>query len=244
MQATSTSDYDQFQILTSNRKVSKAHVRSLVRSMEENPTLFEFRPILVNDAMFIIDGQHRFTAAQQLGLPIWYIIGKNLTIADTQAMNMNQRNWTPIDFARSYAALGKEQYQIYLKFREQYHHFEHGLAMALLTGVGSANGSGVTSIKFKAGELVIDDLERSEWMADKLEEVLEVVKPIMSAHQSSGLLSAALRMMRHVDYDHEQFIKHLKQQNEIRYRPNAKEYLRDLEDIYNYNMKTNRTRFF
>lgn len=242
MQTTSSTDYDKFKILTSNRKVSKAHVRALVRSMEANPELFEFRPILVNEAMFIIDGQHRFTAAQQLGLPVWYVVGKDLTIKDTQAMNMNQRNWTPIDFARSHAALGKEEYQKYLKFREEYHHFEHGIVMGLLTG--GLGGNSVTSNKFKNGDLVVDDLENSEDTADQLEEVLGVVKPIMSAHQSAGLLQAALRMMRHEDYNHEQFIKHLKQQVEIRYRPNAKEYLRDLEDIYNYNMKTNRTRFF
>lgn len=244
MQPTSSTDYDKFKILTSNRKVSRAHVRALTRSMEANPELFQFRPILVNEAMFIIDGQHRFTAAQSLGLPVWYIIGKDLTIADTQAMNMNQRNWVPIDFARSYAALGKEQYQTYLKFREQFHHFEHTLIMALLTGIGSTNGNTTTSRRFKEGQLVIDDIDTSIDLAEQVEEVLEIVKPIMSAHQSSGLLAAALRMMRHEDYDHAQFIKHLKQQTEIKHRSNSKEYLRDLEDVYNYNMKVNRVRFF
>lgn len=245
MQPKSTTDYKQFKILTSNRRVSKAHVRTLLRSMESHPDLFQYRPILINKNMFIIDGQHRFTAAQQLGVPVWYVEAPDMTIADTQAMNQNQRNWTPLDFARSFAAVGNKDYQTYIKFREDYPHFEHAVTHNILTGVysGSTAKGGIAG-RFKTGEFkVSEDLEEASNLADQLEELFEIVYPKVGG-RSATLLTALLRMMRNPDYDQDQMVKHLKEQQDIKYRPNTKEYLRDMEDVYNFNMKINRLRFF
>ena len=68
-----TYDYDKFSLLKSNRPVNKAHVIRLVESMDEEYLL---SPITTNEKFQIIDGQHRFTAAKEKGLPIRYIIAQ------------------------------------------------------------------------------------------------------------------------------------------------------------------------
>ena len=89
-----TSNYQIFKTLTSNRKVDMNHVKRLATSMKENPHLFETRPILVNENMFVIDGQHRLKAAQINKQPVYYMVSKGITIEDTRTLNTTQANWT------------------------------------------------------------------------------------------------------------------------------------------------------
>lgn len=246
MKLESTSDYDRFKIMSSNRKTHNAHIRRLVRSMEENPGLFKHRPILVNDAMFIIDGQHRFEAARQLGIPVWYMVAPELTIKDTQAMNQTQRNWGPMDFARSHASLGSKPYQEYLKFREDFPHWEHGVTMNLLTHTNNQGAGSRINEKFKAGKLEIENLDETRELAEQLDEVVVYIREHeLIDGKTSSLISAILIMMRNPDYDHEVFMRHLGLNKEIKYRSNIRDYLRDMEAVYNFGLSdVNRVRFF
>lgn len=67
-----TSSYTRFNSMRGNRKVSERHVRSLVNSIS-NRNLLAANPILVDEAMNVIDGQHRLEAARKLNTPIYYI---------------------------------------------------------------------------------------------------------------------------------------------------------------------------
>jgi ParB-like chromosome segregation protein Spo0J len=65
-------DYSSFKRIDGNRTINKAQVKKLYDSFNENPGLASAVPIVVNDKMEIIDGQHRFESLKKLNLPIYY----------------------------------------------------------------------------------------------------------------------------------------------------------------------------
>ena len=60
---TVTNEYNQFRFVKGNRPLNDLHLSRLRRSMKEN---FLPIPIIVNERMEIVDGQHRFTICKEL----------------------------------------------------------------------------------------------------------------------------------------------------------------------------------
>lgn len=71
MEIQKTTDYKLFKKLDGNRDVKKTN--ALVKSIREFD-LTMYSPIIVSVDFRIIDGQHRFAACRELGLPIYYIV--------------------------------------------------------------------------------------------------------------------------------------------------------------------------
>lgn len=104
-----TSDYKQFKFLDCNRPIVKNHVDRLRMSIEMN-NLLHLRPIMVNENMEIIDGQHRLAAAEQLNIPVYYIVDKKISDNDLIDINNIQRNWSMLDYYNYWLNKGKEEY--------------------------------------------------------------------------------------------------------------------------------------
>ena len=71
MEIKKTTDYTLFKKLDGNRDVSRTN--ALVKSIKEFD-LTMYSPIIVSEDFRIVDGQHRFEACKQLGLPIYFIV--------------------------------------------------------------------------------------------------------------------------------------------------------------------------
>lgn len=69
----STTNYDMFKMHPAGRKISKKHLGDLTESIKKQNHL-DCSPILVNLNLEIVSGQHRFLAAKQLGVTIYYAI--------------------------------------------------------------------------------------------------------------------------------------------------------------------------
>lgn len=67
-------------------------------------------PIIVNEYMVVIDGQHRLEHAKKAGVPIEYIIKPGLNEHDIVRMNTTQRKWNMMNYIESYANQGSEEY--------------------------------------------------------------------------------------------------------------------------------------
>ena len=94
-QVIKTNDYNTFKVMPGNRPVNKLHVRRLSQSMEEKHLM---SPILVNEKMQVIDGQHRLEAQKSLKLPVFYIINKGYGKKETHMLNSNSKDWKNDDF--------------------------------------------------------------------------------------------------------------------------------------------------
>ena len=73
-----STNYDEFRTLNANRNVSENHVKQIKAAIETVGNLTEVVPIIVNENKEIIDGQHRFEACKELGLPIFYTDRKSV----------------------------------------------------------------------------------------------------------------------------------------------------------------------
>jgi len=109
MQIESTTDYDVFKQSDRNRLVKESNLKALEEAIKTN-NLLPFRPILVNEDFYIIDGKHRLEVARKLRLPIYYIISNAINLEDMITLNNNQKGWTIGDYLHYYVAVNMPEY--------------------------------------------------------------------------------------------------------------------------------------
>lgn len=99
-----TDDLDMFKFTKFNRNI--LFTDEMLKQAKEG----FISPIIVNEYMVVIDGQHRLEHAKKAGVPIEYIVKPGLTEHDIVRMNTTQRPWSLLNFIESYANQGSEQY--------------------------------------------------------------------------------------------------------------------------------------
>lgn len=233
-----STNYDEFVLLGDNRAVVDGHVNSVKKAFETKGNLTEKQPILVNERMEIIDGQHRFAACKELGAPIYYTMHPGLTIEDARAMNILHRSWTADDFAQSYANGGNRDYQKYLEIKEDYG-YSHSITMAYIVG---ENRKGMYNA-FRAGEFEVEDEAAARVRLDKLTEAGEVLGGVPNQY----FALAYLQVMRVRGFDQARMVRKLRSCGDTYMRKfgSAIDYMRAMEEVYNYMMTdTNRLRLY
>lgn len=234
-QVRTTTDYARFKTLVGNRKPNDLHVKRLTQSFEKR---YLFSPILVNEKWQIIDGQHRFLAAKELGLPINYIVVEGYGLNEVQVLNTNAANWKKEDYLKAYCDLGAENYLQMKQFMSDYPEFGIAVSEQLLTNtVGGVNNrksvdKGRGRIKnFEEGRLTIPDLRQSY---DNAEKVL-MFKPYYDGYHRSVFVAALIGIFRNENYKHAEMISKLAQQSyALTDCTNVTQYKLLLEEIYNF----------
>ena len=119
MKIYSTKDYSRFSFLDNNRIVKSSHVDMLKKSIK-NIDLTKYNPIKVDANLRIIDGQHRFHACMELGLPIYYVVDDD-DDAEQAMINCNKINkkWEMMDWLRYRANKNGGCYKQLLDFVQQ-----------------------------------------------------------------------------------------------------------------------------
>jgi len=235
-----TEDYSSFKRIEGNRTINKAQVKKLYDSFNEHPDIASAVPITVNDKMEIVDGQHRFAALKQLGLPIWFYQVDGLKLEDVQRINSSTKSWAPSDYARSFAELGNENYKIYLEFKNTYH-LTHMVLLMILTS--RMNNSGATTATFRKGKFVVGDLK----LAHRLAKQLDDIKRYYARGDTRVFALAFKRIATNPQYNHGQMIDKfvLFKDKFLKDSPYVEEYMRQLEKIYNHhNAIENRVKLF
>lgn len=227
----STFNYDQFKVMDGNRMVHPGHVHRLKKSMEEKQLVV---PIIVNEKMQIIDGQHRVEVCKQLNKPVYYIINPNYGIKEIQKLNTHMKNWNVDDYLKCYCGLGIEDYIKYKEFRAKYG-FGHQETLAFLTG-STSNFHKI----FNDGNFKIKSLEEAENAAQKVSQFAEFYK----GYRRKSFVYAILALLKHPEYDHREMLKKVAmQQRNLVDCTNTEQYLSLLEEIYNFHKRGNRVRF-
>ena len=114
-----TTNYSIFKKLKGNRPLRQTNVSKLVKSIQKN-NLLHARPILVDQNMQIVDGQHRLEAAKILKEPVYYMIVNDLDKYDMIDLNRNQANWTVGNMIDFYALDGNETAQWIIDLSNKY----------------------------------------------------------------------------------------------------------------------------
>lgn len=227
-----TMDYNRFKYLNGNRSVGKRK-DNIVKSIKEIGWISN--PILVNENMEIIDGQSRYQALIELGMPIEYKVITGLDIADCRAMNKYNSQWTKTDFIESYAAEGNINYIRVKNLRDTFNIKQTRLIMR-------AAGKQPTKEQIMNGQIIMTDKDygkayRRLNLYSKFEKILKTFggRDITKA-------PAMFYIADRNDIDIEYMLKVLETCDTNRiYTDNVEHFLESIQKVYNHNrQKKNR----
>lgn len=230
-----TTDYAKFKTLIGNRKPNELHIKRLISSFKER---YLFSPILVNEKMQIIDGQHRFLSAKELKLPINFLVVEGYGLEEVQILNTNSANWKKEDYLKAYCDLGIESYLQMRQFMLDFPDF--GVAVAEMILTDNVNGENKqlvvdkVSIKmmgFKNGELNIPDLKKAYETAEKV----LMFKPYYDGYNRSIFVRTLITLFKNENYVHADMISKLANNpSALTHCANVTQYKFLLEDIFNF----------
>lgn len=158
-----TNDYSKFSIMKGNRAIDKSKVKKLVKSMEVKQLVC---PIIVNENYEIIDGQHRFTASRELGLPVYYIVEEGYDIEDVKRANLIATTWNNASFMNLYLSKDLPEYKYLAEIMKKYN-------ITIVTAIKIKSvlhneKQNAEMEKFKSGKLVISNKKMFEDFLNKL----------------------------------------------------------------------------
>lgn len=233
-----TTDYDQFKFLPANRPVDPKHVRSLKALIAENNQL-QAEPLDVSPNMEVLDGQHRLTAARELGLPVFFRYSDQRPEDALKTMNRARKNWEGVDWLHHYTALGLPSYVALTAFRERHPRLSFSNAKMMLSGTAHNSAP-----EFRAGLWEKQDETRAELVAELVERIAGET-PFRSA-MHTGFVAAVYHCVANVEgFDPKEFMRKILQQPRALVAcASHKQYLAMFSDIYNYRTaEANRVRF-
>jgi len=220
-----TNNYSKFSLLPSNRDINGGKVKAITKSMEKK---FLINPIMVNEKLQIIDGQHRFEASKKLSKLVYYYIISGYADSETSLLNTNSSNWGIKDFVKHRVINGGESYKIYKRLQEVIPINPTDL-IGILSGYYGRNS--LATKKFKEGLFITIPTEESLKFLDLIREIL-VYFPRAVDYRFIKALGKAVKTS---SFSSEHFIYKLSSFNlDINERNKSSEYLEEIEMIYNY----------
>ena len=218
-----TYDLSIFKTLDGNRDVIQSHLKRLSKSMKENRL---FSPIIVNENMEVIDGQHRLMASKINNTPIEYIVVVGYGLKEVQVLNANSKNWNSDDYMNGYCDLGNNEYIKYREFKEKYG-FGHSECQALLSNQANSNLQPI----FNTGEFKIKNYKIAVDMAERI----TMVSEFYSGYKRRNFVFSLMNLFNNENFEFTQFIQKLKiQPTALVDCTTTSSYLLLIEDIYNY----------
>ena len=226
-----TNDHSIFKIQIGNRPINTNHVARLVMSMQKS---YLMSPLIVNENMEVIDGQHRLTAQKELKLPTYFIENKGYGLKETRILNQNSKNWTADDFMNGYVNMGNENYLQYKKFKKLYR-FGHHECQKLIGGFVGDNIK--TGEVFRTGQMKIT--HNQSLAGCRLADMIYMIKPYYAGFKRRNFVYALLILFKNPDYDHSVFISRLSKQTEaLTDQARTDQYISLIEKIYNHRSRS------
>lgn len=119
-----TTNYKLFKKIEGNRVLNGKKIDKIIKEIQSGNDVLDEVPILVKEAkhaLEVLDGQHRLEVAQKLNRPVHYIIHKqDMTIHNVAKVNSNTEKWKSSDFVNCYATAGNDNYKKIDKFHKTY----------------------------------------------------------------------------------------------------------------------------
>ena len=232
-----TTDYDLFESHSYNRELRDLSL--LKSSMNEHG----FRPSSAihvvrngNNKLKIKRGHHRFAAAKELGLPVWYIVDDD-TMSIYQWEFDSRQTWTANDFAKSYANAGNENYQKALDYAKD-NCLPLSIAMPIVAGLSAGSWNKEKQDIARAGKFVAVDTDHAIEMSDLIQFIRQEGVPFATHRQFLTALSMAIVVP---GFDKQIFKSRIKQYPKLMKRRSTRhEFLEEIENAYNYHASRNR----
>lgn len=236
-----TNDLGMFNQIKGNRPPNPQHIRRLSSSIKENGVLQN--PIIVNENLDVIDGQHRLMAAKQSFSSIYYIVVKGYALDEVQILNLNQKNWTKKDFMEGYADMGIEPYVKLRNFIRKNKVFNITDCIAMCSNITTGSSSDVSQ-KYRNGKKnmnIKEVFEEGTWkgrdfdLAQENADKLLMIKPYYDGYKRSTFIGTMLGLFKNDNFDFFEFLNKLKLQTQkMQDCTSVSQYKLLIEEIYNY----------
>ena len=213
-----------------NRSLNNSQLKKLADSFNKFPEIAEAVPILVNEKLEIIDGQHRFKALETLNMPINYIMIEGLSLKDVQIINSATKNWNPVDYAQSFDEMGKKNYTLYLEFKKKYK-LTHSILLTYMSGMDRHKGNN-TPASFNAGKFIVGDVKKAHTICKELTELISLYKKM----KKRSFALAFRKVSSSPEYTHKRMLEKMKLYGEkiLKDCETTEEAMRRLEKLYNF----------
>ena len=228
-----TTEYGRFKFLKGNRDINELKVKKIREAINNGIDILKYAPVIVNERMEIIDGQHRFAVAKELKSNVYYVIHAEADLSIVPAINSKSSKWRNIDFLNSYCDLKKQEY---LQLAEFIHNYPVNLPTAIkLLHSGLANKSAGAIEAFRDGELECKYLKLAEAICQKLQDFQHYCD-----NPFSGRMIDAMRLlMDNGKYNHDLMVKKLEESGRhIENVTSVKTIIQDLESIINHKSRS------
>lgn len=232
-----TTDYDLFESHSYNRELRDLSL--LKSSMIEHG----FRPSSAihvvrngNNKLKIKRGHHRFAAAKELGLPVWYIVDDD-TMSIYEWEFDSRQVWTLYDFAKSYANAGNENYQKALNYAND-NRLPLSIAMPIVAELPVGSWNKEQQHNARAGKYIAVDTDYAIEMSDLIQILRQEGIPFATHRQFLTALSMAIVVP---GFDKQIFKSRVKQYPKLmKNRATRHDFLEEIEILYNYHASRNR----
>ena len=230
---------DKVGFITGNRSVNPSSVAKLKKSMEKWGVLTAITVTKYRKRYFIVDGQHRYTAAKELGYTIPAIVVPKDSLNVIIDLNTIQKNWSLENYADFFASNDNKTlakpYNTLKEIKET-----SGLNYTALIRIYSKAGLPA----FKRGELELDNMEFAYMFINHLTEI----SPYVPFAKSARFIDGYIRIVKNENYSHKRMLSKLKlNQKRGTYPMDGKSkpssYGKLMEDIYNLNQSKNLVMF-
>jgi hypothetical protein len=194
-----TTSYDMFKNIKGNRLVSPTNYNKLLRSMQEKQLV---TPICVNENMEIIDGQHRYLVAKELGKPVYYYIEEGYREEEMKRANLVSSNWNKNDFLNMFL---NQNDPTYIKIKDLMD--KYGIVISDMIKIIAAireDNYRETGLAFEEGTIIITDADFID--IENFLECLSLFKDFKQYNRSK-FVSAYLELYFHSSYNHSQMVE-------------------------------------
>lgn len=232
-------DLSIFKQISGNRAPNLKHVKRLTDSIKTYG--MKCNPILVNEKMEVIDGQHRLMAAKEANSFVYFIVIKGYSLNEVHTLNLNQKNWTKRDFMEGYADMGIEPYVKLRNFINKNNDFNFTDCIALCTNTTCGTNQ---SLVHAINKNCIEVFEEGTWTGRNFElaqdwaNKIRMIKQYYSNYIRSTFVGTMIGMFMNDNFDFNHFMHKLSlQPTSLKDCANREQYKELIEQIYNYRSK-------
>lgn len=238
--------YYKFNFLNGNRRINRSNVNKLKRSFEKYGWICE--PIVIDRQFNIISGQHRYTAAMEMGIPIMYMISdSDVSIKAIQETSQAVRKWTKLDVAQSLADEGNINYINFMSLYNQFVKTGKIIPLNALLSVITRRYNADSCERILTDEGLLLSIEDMNEHIKTLSIIEDCVRPIRSNKRVGRFdyICKAVLFMIDNGADTEQLQKKIEAYfRDIHSVSNVMQALELLEDVYNKRVSSKNKMYF
>jgi len=224
-----TKDYSVFKHLKGNRDISEPHVLDVIEKIKQAGG--QMMPVIVNELMEIIDGQHRVIALQRLKMPVYYVIRHGWGLEEAQILNSTSKQWNDPAYLKSYVQLESPEYLKYYEFKKKFG-FGHSVNLALLSGHYTTEGGTKHNKEFREGKFTVKKWNEAVEIAERVTSL----KGFYVGYKRRPFINAMAMLSRTRGYNHDHMLQKMKFRHKLLVHcVSVDQYLDILVmEIYNY----------